>query len=46
MTGSNMPFRGSFKAGFGVAEESERITKEGDVVVSTNLESVRQAFRP
>ena len=45
MTGWNMPFGDSFKAGLRLAEEIEMTAREADVIVSTNLESVRQAFR-
>lgn len=45
MTGWNMPFGDSFKAGLRLAEEIETTAREVDVVVSTKLESVRQAFR-
>ena len=45
MNGWNMPFGDSFKAGLRLAEEIETIAREADVIVSTNLESVRQAFR-
>lgn len=43
--GWNLPFGDRFEAGFGVGENLEKIAKGADVVVSTNLESVRQAFR-